>query len=153
MTTTKSTRRVSKRPAKRLTPHHAYESVDHGMRIRVEPRYLDDQSAPESSHFVWAYTIEISNVGQETVQLQSRVWKITDELGRTEEVQGAGVVGQTPVIPPGESFTYTSGCPLKTPQGIMVGSYQMVDTGTGRSFSVAIPAFSLDSPYVHRSMH
>jgi ApaG protein len=79
---TKSTKRVSKRPAKQLVPHHAYESVTQGMRIRVEPRYLDDQSAPENSHFVWSYTIEISNVGQETVQLKSRAWQITDELGR-----------------------------------------------------------------------
>jgi ApaG protein len=80
------------------------------------------------------------------------MWRITDALGHTEEVRGPGVIGQTPVIQPGESFNYTSGCPLKTPQGIMVGSYQMTDE-TGTLFDVAIPAFSLDSPYTRRSMN
>lgn len=129
-----------------------YEATTRGIRIRVEPQYLEEQSAPEEGHFVWSYAVEISNVGSEAVQLKTRVWRITDELGRTEEVRGAGVVGQTPVIPPGGSFSYTSGCPLKTPQGIMVGSYQMADE-TGTLFDVAIPAFSLDSPYVQRSVN
>ena len=80
------------------------------------------------------------------MQLKTRIWRITDAYGRTEEVRGPGVVGQTPVIPPGQSFNYTSGCPLPTPSGIMVGSYQMTDEA-GRAFDVAIPAFSLDSPY------
>src|SRR5690242_4022436 len=106
---------------------HPYEATTRGIRIRVEPRYMEDQSSPEDSHFVWSYAVEISNDGGETVQLKSRMWRITDALGRTEEVRGAGVVGQTPVIEPGKSFQYTSGCPLKTPQGIMVGSYQMSD--------------------------
>jgi len=129
-----------------------YEATTRGIRIRVEPQYLEEQSSPEDGHFVWSYAIEISNDGSETVQLKTRVWRIIDELGRTEEVRGAGVVGQTPVIPPGGSFSYTSGCPLKTPQGIMVGSYQMADE-TGELFDVAIPAFSLDSPYAQRSMN
>ena len=90
--------------------------------------------------------------GAETVQLKSRMWRITDAVGHTEEVRGPGVVGQTPVIEPGKSFNYTSGCPLKTPQGIMVGSYQMTDEA-GKLFDVAIPAFSLDSPYTRRSMN
>ncbi len=131
---------------------HAYESTTRGIRIRVEPKYMEEQSSPEDSHFVWSYAVEISNDGNETVQLRSRMWRITDAHGRTEEVRGAGVVGQTPVIEPGKAFHYTSGCPLKTPQGIMVGSYQMTDEA-GQLFEVAIPAFSLDSPYTRRSMN
>jgi ApaG protein len=142
---------LPKKPAKDTEPH-AYEAVTRGIRIRVEPKYLEDQSSPEDSHFVWAYAVEISNDGKETVQLKTRTWRITDGLGRTEEVRGPGVVGQTPTIPPGESFNYTSGCPLKTPQGIMVGSYQMADAD-GKLFDVAIPAFSLDCPYTQRSMN
>ena len=134
------------------TTLHPYEAITRGIRIRVEPRYMEEQSSPEDSHFVWSYTVEISNDGTETVQLKSRIWRITDALGRTEEVRGPGVVGQTPVIAPGKSFHYTSGCPRKTPQGIMVGSYQMTDEA-GELFDVAIPAFSLDSPYTRRSMN
>jgi ApaG protein len=134
------------------TTLHPYEAITRGIRIRVEPRYMEEQSSPEDSHFVWSYTVEISNDGTETVRLKSRIWRITDALGRTEEVRGPGVVGQTPVIAPGKSFHYTSGCPLKTPQGIMVGSYQMTDEA-GELFDVAIPAFSLDSPYTRRSMN
>lgn len=131
---------------------YPYEAITRGIRIRVEPQYLEDQSSPEDSHFVWSYAVEISNDGQETVQLKSRMWRITDAVGHTEEVRGPGVIGQTPVIQPGETFNYTSGCPLKTPQGIMVGSYQMTDEA-GTLFDVAIPAFSLDSPYTRRSMN
>ena len=131
---------------------HPYEATTRGIRIRVEPHYMEEQSSPEDSHFVWSYAVEIINDGTETVQLRSRIWRITDALGRTEEVRGPGVVGQTPVIAPGKSFHYTSGCPLKTPQGIMVGSYQMTDDA-GELFDVAIPAFSLDSPYTRRSMN
>jgi ApaG protein len=148
----KSIPAVTSKKAEGANPHHAYEAVTHGIRIRVEPKYLEDQSSPEDSHFVWAYAVEINNEGSENVQLKTRTWRITDGLGRTEEVRGPGVVGQTPVIPPGGSFNYTSGCPLKTPQGIMVGSYQMADEA-GKLFDVAIPAFSLDSPYAPRSMN
>ncbi len=148
----KSTDPVAKKKVLKPAEPHAYEAVTRGIRIRVEPRYMEDQSSPEDGHFVWSYAVEISNDGDEPVQLKTRSWRITDALGRTEEVRGPGVVGQTPVIPPGESFNYTSGCPLKTPQGIMVGSYQMSDTG-GTLFDVAIPAFSLDSPYTQRSMN
>ncbi len=148
----KSTPAVTRKKAVKDIDPHAYEATTRGIRIRVEPRYLDDQSSPEDSHFVWSYAVEINNDGKETVQLKMRTWRITDGLGRTEEVRGPGVVGQTPTIPPGGSFNYTSGCPLKTPQGIMVGSYQMADEG-GKLFDVAIPAFSLDSPYTQRSMN
>ena len=129
-----------------------YEAITRGIRIRVEPQYMEEQSSPDEGHFVWSYEVEISNDSKETVQLKTRAWRITDGLGRTEEVRGPGVVGQTPVIPPGGTFSYTSGCPLKTPQGIMVGSYQMEDE-EGQLFDVAIPAFSLDSPYTRRSMN
>ena len=143
---------VRKKTARAVDTAHAYEATTRGIRIRVEPQYLEDQSSPEDSHFVWSYSVEISNVGQQPVQLKTRLWRITDALGRTEEVRGPGVVGQTPTIPPGGSFNYTSGCPLKTPQGIMVGSYQMTDEA-GKMFDVAIPAFSLDSPHDKHSLN
>ena len=102
-----------------------YETVTQGIRVRVMPQYLEEESSPDESRYVWAYTIDIVNEGSETVQLRTRHWRITDATGRTEEVRGPGVVGQTPVLAPGASFRYTSGCPLATPSGIMVGSYQM----------------------------
>lgn len=129
-----------------------YESVTHGVRVRVEPAYVAEQSDPNAGYFFWAYTISIANERTTTVQLRSRIWRITDGGGRTEEVRGAGVVGQTPVIEPGDSFSYTSGCPLSTPQGIMVGSYQMADA-EGQLFNVDIPAFSLDSPFTSRRLN
>lgn len=124
-----------------------YEAVTRAIRIRVAPQYLEEESSPEDGRFFWAYTIDIINEGSETVQLRSRQWSITDADGRTEEVRGPGVVGKTPVLMPGEAFRYTSGCPLPTPSGIMVGSYQMT-TDAGELFNVAIPAFSLDSPHL-----
>ena len=129
-----------------------YEAVTRGIRVRATPQYLEEESAPEDDRFFWAYTIDISNEGKETVQLRSRHWRITDATGRTEEVRGPGVVGQTPTLAPGASFRYTSGCPLNTPSGIMVGSYQMT-TEAGELFNVAIPAFSLDSPHARRSLN
>ncbi len=129
-----------------------YEAVTSGIRINVTPQYLDDQSSPEDSEFFWAYTIEITNETKKAVQLRSRVWHITDGQGNTEEVRGPGVVGEQPVIVPGGSFSYTSGCPLSTPSGIMVGSYQMEDE-SGTLFDVAIPAFSLDCPFAVRSVN
>jgi ApaG protein len=129
-----------------------YETVTQGIRVRVKPEYLEEESAPADSRYVWAYTIDIINEGSETVQLKTRHWRITDASGRTEEVRGPGVVGETPVLEPGESFQYTSGCPLTTPSGIMVGTYQMT-TQTGGRIDVAIPAFSLDSPHGKRSMY
>lgn len=129
-----------------------YESVTRGIRVRVEPQYVEDQSAPEEGHFFWVYTVTISNEGDALVQLKSRLWRITNAHGMTQEVRGPGVVGQTPQISPGQSFSYTSGCPLDTPSGIMVGSYQMVGEG-GEMFDIAIPAFSLDSPFSHRSLN
>ncbi len=135
-----------------MTTPTPYETVTNAIRIRVTPEYRDDQSSPEEGYYFWSYTIEIANEGAVDVQLKSRLWRITDSAGRTEEVRGPGVVGQTPVIGPGQSFTYTSGCPLSTPSGIMVGSYQM-SGDAGRLFDVEIPAFSLDSPFTVRSVN
>ena len=129
-----------------------YETVTQGIRVRVTPQYLEEESSPHDGRFVWAYTVHIVNEGSETVQLRSRHWRITDATGRTEEVKGEGVVGQTPVMAPGTSFRYTSSCPLATPSGIMMGTYQMT-TGTGQSIDVAIPAFSLDSPHSKPRLH
>lgn len=129
-----------------------YEQVTRSIRVRVRPEYLEAQSAPEEGRFFWAYTVEIVNEGSETVQLRSRHWRITDANGHVEEVRGPGVIGQTPVLGPGESFEYTSGCPLRTSSGIMVGSYQMTKSN-GALIDVAIPAFSLDSPFTRRSLN
>ncbi len=122
-----------------------YVATTRSIQVAVRPIYLEDQSAPEDNHFVWAYKIRIENRGAETVQLRNRFWQITDAHGRTHEVSGPGVVGEQPVLHPGEAFEYMSGTPLSTPSGIMVGIYEMEAEG-GEMFDVAIPAFSLDSP-------
>ena len=129
-----------------------YSSVTRSIRVSVEPIYLDEQSSPTEEHYVWAYQVRIENDGSETVQLINRHWHITDALGRIQEVRGAGVVGEQPTLRPGESFEYTSGTPLATPSGIMFGSYEM-ENNAGERFDVAIPAFSLDSPYQKRNIN
>ena len=131
---------IAKRPVQAM-----YQERTRSIQISVEPFYLDDQSTPDQNRFVFGYRIQIDNQGIETVQLLSRHWRITDALGRTMEVRGAGVVGKQPVLRPGETFEYTSGTPLATPSGIMAGSYEMV-TRAGEHFEVTIPAFSLDVP-------
>ena len=123
-----------------------YSSITRSIRVTVKPFYLEDQSSPDESHYVWAYHVRIENQGEVTVQLRNRYWRITDSFGRIQEVRGAGVVGEQPVLKPGETFEYTSGTPLTTPSGIMVGTYQM-ESETGERFDVAVPAFSLDSPH------
>jgi ApaG protein len=123
-----------------------YSETTRSIRVTVEPFYLEDQSSPAEDHYVWAYHVRIENRGKETVQLRSRYWRITDNRGQVQEVRGPGVVGEQPVLRPGESFEYTSGTPLPTPSGIMVGAYHM-ETRGGESFAVSIPAFSLDSPH------
>lgn len=123
-----------------------YQQTTRSIMVSVEPTYLDDQSAPSDAHFVWKYHVRIENLGKITVQLRNRYWRITDSLGRVQEVRGAGVVGEQPILHPGESYEYTSGTPLKTPSGIMVGIYEM-ESETGEIFDIDIPAFSLDSPY------
>jgi ApaG protein len=126
-----------------------FEAITRSIRVRVEPRYVEEQSQPDDGYYFWAYAVEIVNESSDTVQLRSRYWRITDANGRVEEVRGPGVVGQTPVLAPGATFRYTSGCPLRTPSGIMVGTYQMTTDG-GELFSIDIPAFSLDSPGTRR---
>ncbi|MDQ0392600.1 Co2+/Mg2+ efflux protein ApaG [Labrys monachus] len=126
-----------------------YRSITRHIQVTVQPQFLPEESRPDEGRYFWAYTIEIVNRGPQTVQLRSRKWEITDERGRREEVRGAGVVGEQPVLDPGERFEYTSGCPLSTPSGVMVGTYQMV-SDSGEAFDVDIPAFSLDSPHVRR---
>ncbi len=129
-----------------------YKAVTRNIQVTALPEFLPDRSEPEAGRYFWAYTIEIANLGNVTVQLRSRHWTITDGHGHVEEVRGPGVVGETPILQPGASFRYTSGCPLSTPSGIMSGTYRMT-TENGDSFSVAIPAFSLDSPHVKRVLN
>jgi ApaG protein len=122
-----------------------YAETTRSIKVTVRPFYLDQQSSPAESHYVWAYHVRIENAGGETVQLRNRHWRITDELGRQQEVRGPGVVGEQPVLQPGQSFEYTSACPLTTPSGFMVGDYEM-ETPAGERFLIRIPAFSLDTP-------
>ena len=120
--------------------------------ISVEPFYLDEESSPEHNRFVFGYRITITNNGSRTVQLLNRHWRITDGNGSTVEVRGPGVVGQQPVLAPGERFQYASGAPRATPSGIMVGSYEMI-ADDGERFEVEIPAFSLDAPGSRLQLH
>jgi len=129
-----------------------YEKITRDINIKVRPFFLEEQSEPERNHFVWAYRVKILNQGGETVKLINRHWRITDNLGRMQEVKGPGVVGEQPILKPGESYNYTSGCPLETPSGIMVGHYEMT-TLEGNRFLVEIPAFSLDSPHDSAPIH
>jgi ApaG protein len=123
-----------------------YSETTESILVTVKPFFLDDQSSPHENRFVWAYQVRIENKGPIAVQLRRRHWRITDSFGRTQEVRGDGVVGEQPVLKPGESFEYTSGTPLPTPSGIMVGTYFMEAEG-GKELAIAIPAFSLDSPH------
>lgn len=129
-----------------------YHATTRGIRVQVEPVYLDEQSSPAENQFIWAYTIQIENQGAETVQLRSRHWRITDSAGNVQEVRGEGVVGEQPILRPGEQFEYTSGAPLQTPTGFMGGTYKMLSQ-TGESFDVEIPTFSLDSPFQNYNVH
>src|SRR5947207_12251932 len=122
-----------------------YSETTRSIKVTVRPFYLEQHSSPAEGHYVWAYHVVIENTGGETVQLRNRHWRITDARGRLQEVRGPGVVGEQPVLAPGESFEYTSSCPLPTSSGFMVGDYEM-ETKTGESFLVRIPAFSLDTP-------
>lgn len=123
-----------------------YSQTTHGIRVTVRPQFLEEQSSPGEGHFVWAYSVRIENEGPQAMQLRSRYWRITDALGRVQEVRGPGVVGEQPLLRPGQAFEYTSGTPLATASGIMVGSYFM-EGPDGQTVEVAIPAFSLDSPH------
>jgi ApaG protein len=122
------------------------EAITRGIEVRVESRYVPEQSDPDRGGWLFAYTVRIANQGEETVQLISRHWIITDGNGNVEEVRGPGVVGAQPVLRPGESFEYTSACPLRTDFGTMHGTYQML-TEDGEYFDAEISAFSLSTPY------
>lgn len=128
----------------RLTTRH--------ITVTVTPSYISEQSSPEDGRWVFAYRVEIENGSRETVQLRSRYWQIADSSGHVEEVRGTGVVGEEPILSPGDSYTYTSGCPLGTPSGIMHGSYRMQRTD-GSMFDVLVPAFSLDAPGLARTLN
>ena len=129
-----------------------YRAVTRKIEVTVTPRFVSERSSPSNGYYFWAYSINIANLGGETVQLRTRHWRITDALGRLQEVRGPGVVGEEPTLKPGESFDYTSGVPLPTPSGFMSGSYGM-QTTAGEHFDIEIPAFSLDSPSDARTIN
>jgi ApaG protein len=129
-----------------------YRAVTRGIEVSVEPFYLPERSDPSEGRYVWAYRITIDNQSLEPVKLVSRYWHITDASGRVEEVSGEGVVGEQPELDPGDSYQYTSGCPLSTSSGMMVGRYTM-RAEDGRMFDVDIPAFSLDLPDGKRTVN
>lgn len=122
------------------------EAVTRRIRVSVSAEYAPARSSPSDNQWFFVYTITIANEGEETVQLLTRHWIITDATGRVEQVRGPGVIGQQPTLAPGASFTYTSGCPLPTPFGMMQGSYQMT-TPAGETFDVTIAPFTLSEPY------
>jgi len=122
-----------------------YRAITRQIEVTVEPAFLPERSSADNREFFWAYTIVITNTGAETVQLRTRHWIITDAAGRKQEVRGPGVVGEQPVLAPGERFEYTSGVPLPTASGFMTGRYQMV-SASGEQFEIDVPMFSLDSP-------
>jgi len=135
-----------------------YAKETRGINVRVAAFYLEDQSEPDEGRYVWAYRVVIENHGTQTVQLLRRTWRITDARGRTFLAQGEGVVGEQPVLEPGQAFEYTSGTPLETPSGFMSGQYHMVTrAGTpaeiSEAFDVTIPPFSLDSPHQPGKVH
>ena len=127
-------------------------AIPRQIEVTVEPNFMPGRSAPEKSQYFWSYTIVITNSGQETVQLRTRHWIITDASGRKQEVRGEGVVGEQPVLAPGERYEYTSGVPLPTTSGFMTGRYQMV-TESGEHFEIDVPTFSLDSPDSRRVLN
>lgn len=131
----------------------AFEATTSGITVRVRVDYLHQHSEPEAGRFFWAYHITIINQGTETVQLLKRSWEITDTTGYTQRVHGEGVVGKQPVLKAGETFDYSSAVPLGTASGFMVGTYHMQALADGRTFDIAVPAFSLDSPFLDSKRH
>ncbi len=130
----------------------SYSLIKDIIQVSVTPVFLQDRSRPEDGLYVWAYQVRIENLGTRTITLKNRHWRITNAEGHTETVDGEGVVGEQPVLAPGDVYEYTSGTPLSTPSGIMVGSYDM-ESEEGNLFAVDIPAFSLDSPDAMSSLH
>jgi ApaG protein len=141
-----------KPPTEGARNRNMYRAVTRGIEVIVTPRYAADRSSVENNYFFWAYTVSITNQGRETVQLKTRHWRITDATGKRQDVRGAGVVGEEPVLKAGEAFEYTSGVPLQTPSGFMAGTYGMV-SASGEHFDVEIPAFSLDSGEARRTLN
>ena len=129
-----------------------YSKTTNGVTVTVTPYFLDDQSSPQEDHYVWAYQVNIKNCSTNTMKLNNRNWIIIDANGKIINVQGEGVVGEYPVLQPGESFEYTSGTPLKTSNGIMQGFYIMSQKD-GQQLKIEIPTFSLDSPYDKKNLH
>ena len=129
-----------------------YRAITRKIEVTVEPAFMPDRSAPDRGQFFWSYTIVITNTGGETVQLKTRHWIITDATGRKQEVRGPGVIGEQPVIAPGERYEYTSGVPLPTSSGFMTGRYQMVSE-SGEQFEIDVPTFTLDSPSEKRVLN
>ncbi len=122
-----------------------YRAVTRQIEVTVEPNFLPEKSSVADGRWFWSYTVVITNTGEDTVKLRSRHWIITNGVGRQQEVRGEGVVGEQPVLAPGERFEYTSGVPLPTASGFMTGRYQMVSE-SGERFEIDVPTFSLDSP-------
>jgi len=125
---------------------NTFERRTHDVIVRVESDYLDDQSSPSESRFIWAYTVEIENQTDKDLTVVERCWQIADSRGQVQNVRGAGVVGEQPVVRPGETCRYTAGAPLSAPSGMMLGNYSM-QTPEGDRFDVDIPPFLLDSPH------
>mgnify|MGYP001440087474 CR=1 FL=1 len=129
-----------------------YSKTTKGVTVTVTPYFLDDQSSPQEGHYVWAYQVNIKNSSANTIKLNRRNWVIIDANGKIMNIQGEGVVGEFPILHPGESFEYTSGTPLKTTNGFMQGFYLMSQKN-GDQLKIDIPTFSLDSPYDQKKLH
>ena len=129
-----------------------YTKTTKKISITVNPYFLEDQSEPDDQHFVWAYQVTINNLSKNVVQLKNRYWKIIDSNGTKQEVKGEGVVGEQPVLNPGEKFEYTSGTPLTTHQVLWKGHYEM-EIKNGSIFEAFIPQFSLDSPFTSNQLN
>lgn len=129
-----------------------YRALTRDIEVSVEPYYLEEQSDPDDGRYVWGYRVAITNHSDKSVRLMNRYWHITDQNGQVDEVTGPGVVGEQPHLEPGDTYEYSSGCPLDTPSGMMFGHYQM-ETDEGDVFEVAIPAFSLDAPGMLRVLN
>ncbi|MGY8985146.1 MAG: Co2+/Mg2+ efflux protein ApaG [Sphingomonadales bacterium] len=135
-----------------LPKTYSYETTTKEIRVSVQSVYLEDQSEPQKDHYVWAYIVNVLNEGEKTVQLLNRHWKIIDARGHVQDIKGPGVVGEQPIIGPGDCFEYTSGTPLNTPSGFMRGGYEM-ESEDGEIFLVNIPPFSLDSPHQKHTLN
>ena len=129
-----------------------YSKTTNGVTVTVTPYFLEDQSSPQEDHYVWAYQVNIRNTSSNTIKLNHRNWVIIDANGKIMNIQGEGVVGEFPILHPGESFEYTSGTPLKTSNGFMQGFYLM-SQNNGEQLKIDIPTFSLDSPYGKKNLH